>query len=204
MSDAAAARFLDLLPAEGVEEGAARIADYLALLERWSATHSLVKAASRQELVRRHAVESLAALPYIGPRGWLLDVGSGAGLPGVPILAARPGWSGLLLEPRTKRWAFLRTVVRQLGLQAEVEASRYQDLKASREAFDLVTARALGGYGELVEWARPRLAPDGVVLIWTGPEPAQELARLPGWDVLICPLSSAGHSRLVRLRPCFT
>jgi 16S rRNA G527 N7-methylase RsmG len=95
-------------------------------------------------------------------------------------------------------------VVRQLHLAAEVEAVRYQNLAPSRAGFDLVTARALGGYGDLLEWARDRMAPEGVALVWTGPESAQELAGLPGWDVLICPLSCAGHSRLVRLRPCFT
>lgn len=204
MKGESTAAFLELLLAEGVREGAEKIAEYLALLERWSTTHSLVKAASRRELVRRHAVESLEAVVHIGATGFLLDVGSGAGLPGVPILAARPGWSGVLLEPRTKRWAFLRTVIRELGLSAEVETARYQELKVSRSGFDLVTARALGGYGALLEWAKGRLAPQGVVLIWSGPETAGELAGLPGWDVLICPLSCAGHSRLIRLRPCFT
>jgi len=201
---AAAEEFLCLLRGEGVVEGAERIARYLALVERWSSTHSLVRARSRTELVRRHAVESLAALPYLEATGVLLDVGSGAGLPGVPILAARPGWRGQLLEPRQKRWAFLRRVVRELELEAEVKAVRYQDLGEGVVGLDLVTARALGGYPDLLAWARPRLAPDGRVFLWTGPETAESLARLPGWDVLSSPLSCAGHSRLIRLRPCFT
>ncbi len=71
--------------------------------------------------------------PQIADTGALLDIGSGAGLPGVPLLIARPGWRGVLLEPRQKRWAFLRLVVRELGLECTVERSRYQDLGASRQ-----------------------------------------------------------------------
>ncbi len=61
--------------------------------------------------------------------GTLLDVGSGAGLPGVPLLIARPGWRGVLLEPRQKRWAFLKTVIRELELDAEAVDRRYEELR---------------------------------------------------------------------------
>ena len=69
-----------------------------------------------------HVLESLAALPWVGSTGTLLDVGSGNGFPAVPLLLARPGVRGVLLEPRERRWAFLREVVRELGLPAEVRA----------------------------------------------------------------------------------
>ena len=133
------------------------------------------------------------------------DVGSGAGLPGVPLLAVGPDWRGVLLEPRQKRWAFLRLVVRELGLTAAVERSRYEDWQpANRERFDLVTARALGGHETLLRWARDRLSDRGRVVLWSTAEDELELRGLSGWHVLSSPLPSLSRGRLVQLVPCFT
>ena len=106
-----------------------RMVRYAELLELWSAKHSLVRFAEPRELVDRHLLDALAGVRLLEGRGRLLDVGSGAGLPGVPLLIAKPRWRGVLLEPRQKRWAFLKLVIRELGLDAEAVDRRYENRK---------------------------------------------------------------------------
>ena len=136
--------------------------------------------------------------------GSLLDVGSGAGLPGVPLLAANPRWRGVLLEPRQKRWSFLRHVVRELGLAAEVRRSRFQEDGGEGGPFRLITARAIGGYPELLGWSRDHLLDGGSVLIWGTKALEDELSKLPGWSMLSSPLPGLDRGRLMQLEPCFT
>jgi 16S rRNA (guanine527-N7)-methyltransferase len=186
-------------------EALGRCIAYCEILERWSRTHNLVRFASKRELVERHVLDALAGLAALdGEVGRLLDVGSGAGLPGVPLLAARPGWRGLLLEPRAKRWAFLRQVVRALGLDAVAVRSRLEELGREEVGFDVATMRAVGGVEGLVELVRTRLAPSGVVLLWTTRAAEERLALGSSWHVLSSPLSGLEQGRLVRLEPCFT
>jgi 16S rRNA (guanine527-N7)-methyltransferase len=180
-----------------------RLVRYAELLEHWSGRHSLVRFESREELVARHIVDSLAAAEHLSSRGRLLDVGSGAGLPGVPLLAVRPGWGGLLLEPRQKRWAFLRLVVRELGLDVRVERTRYEALTGD-ERWTVVSMRAVGRHGEIVRWAREWLDDRGQVMVWTTERGENELQQLDGWRVLSSQLPGLDRGRLVRLRPCST
>ncbi len=195
--------FPELLAAHAEGHALDRLIRYAELLERWSARHNLVRYTDREELVRRHFVDSLAAAPLLLGPGHLLDVGSGAGLPGVPLLVVRPLWTGVLLEPRHKRWAFLRTVVRELNLEAEVVRARYEELDPDRP-FDAITARAVGGHDRLLDWARDRLTPTGQVLLWTTVEGVTQMASAPGWRVLSSQLPGLECGRLARLQPCFT
>lgn len=176
-----------------------RVADDLArfgeLLEGWGAKHNLVKVGSRQELVERHFLEALTPVKSLPQKGRLLDVGSGAGLPGVPILCAMRGWSGVLLEPRTKRWAFLKLVVRELGLDVEVRRLRYEDLHEGE--FDLITARAVGGHEALVAWAMHHLKTNGQIAIWSTEEEEKRLQNLGRWSVLSSPVVGLDRGRLL-------
>jgi 16S rRNA (guanine527-N7)-methyltransferase len=176
---------------------------YAELLERWSSRHNLVNYASREELVTRHIADALAAAPLVPAGGRLLDVGSGGGLPGVPLLVSGAEVSGVLLEPRQKRWAFLRAVIRELGIDAYASRSRYQEF-ASAERWQMVTVRALGHHEEILQWARPRLEVGGEVVVWTTTAGEQELRRIAGWHVLSSALPGLERGRLVRLQPCFT
>jgi 16S rRNA (guanine527-N7)-methyltransferase len=195
--------FAELLSAHAEGPALMRLTRYAELVEHWSGRHNLVRYSSRSELVQRHILDALAAARLLAGRGRLLDIGSGAGLPGVPLLAVRPQWSGLLLEPRQKRWAFLRTVVRELGLAAEVACSRYQDL-GECPPLDLVTVRAVGDHRALLEWARGRLARTGEVVMWTTIDGEAELRAIAGWRVLSSRLPGLDCGRLARLQPCFT
>jgi 16S rRNA (guanine527-N7)-methyltransferase len=196
--------FAELLQPHAEGDVLACLVRYAELIERWSQRHNLVSWKGREDLVRRHLLDALAARELLSESGTLLDVGSGAGLPGVPLLASRPGWRGVLLEPRQKRWAFLRLVVRELDLDAVVERERYQGFSGGGGPFDLVTARALGGHAALVRWAGGQLAPGGRVALWLTEQDEAALRRLPGWHVLSSALPSLARGRLVQLRPCFT
>ena len=201
---AAELSFAELLAPHASGDGLLRLVRYAELLERWSERHNLVSFSGRRELVDRHLVDALAGSAELGTPGVLLDVGSGAGLPGVPLLAVDPRWRGVLLEPRQKRWAFLRLVIRELGLNAEAARCRFEDLAANGGGFDVMTTRALGGYDALLRWAAGRLAPDGRVLDWCTGDEEERLATVPGWRVLSSPLPGLDRGRLVRLQRCFT
>jgi len=177
-----------------------RMVRYAELLETWSARHNLVSFGDRRELVERHVVDALSGVRLLEGRGTLIDIGSGAGLPGVPLLVARPSWRGVLVEPRQKRWAFLKLVIRELGLDAEVVDRRYEDLGTERR-FDLVTMRAVGDHGKVVDWAGERLAGGGGVALWTTVEGEHDLAEKRGWRVLSWPAAGLDRGRLVYLQP---
>ncbi len=204
MSDGGAVEYRGLLsPLVADEAAVERLVRYAVLLERWSRRHSLVRFGDRSELVRRHLAEALEALPRLGGTGSLVDVGSGAGIPGVPLLAARPGWTGVLLEPRQKRWAFLRTVIRELGLPAEALAARFEDHRPPVEV-DLVTVRGLADVDAVLDWSRGHLVAGGRVLVWGTEEREARLAARAGWRVLSCALAHLERGRLIECRPCFT
>ena len=194
--------FEELLRGAAQPAAADLLARYATLLEQWSARHNLVRFGSRRELVARHLLEALAAAELMEEEGVLVDVGSGAGLPGIPLLCAKPGWRGVLLEPRQKRWAFLKLVVRELGLSARVEQARFQEAAVSRA--DLVTARAVGGHEAMLAWARPRLSSGGRVMIWGTKDEEQRLRRLSGWHVVSSRLISLDRGRLIQLQVCST
>jgi 16S rRNA (guanine527-N7)-methyltransferase len=196
--------FRELLSPHTAGDELERLVRYAELLEHWSSRHSLVSWKSRDELVRRHLLDALAARELFGGVGALLDIGSGAGLPGIPLLAANPGWTGVLLEPRQKRWAFLRLVIRELALAAVVRRRRFQDDNGEGGPFQRITVRALGGYAELLEWSRFHLADGGRVLVWGTDLVEEELSKLPRWRVLSSPLPSLDRGRLVQLERCST
>ncbi len=148
------------------EAEARQLADYLALLERWNEVHNLTGITDRDEMIRRHLVESLAFSPYLkGTR--IADVGSGAGLPGIPLAITSPEVDLTLIESRGKKARFLRHVQGALGLaNVGVEQSRAEDL-IPVPPFDTVLARAVAALPELLTLTRHLLAREGIVLVLT-------------------------------------
>lgn len=172
-------------------------AAYCVLLKRWARVADLTgPGASVDSLVQ----DSLAARPWFATRGRFLDVGSGAGVPAVPLLLACPGWSGVLLEPRERRWAFLCEVVRELGLDAEVRRERLDDHRGS--GYDRVTVRGVAARTWLGEVAG-RLTAEGVVLWWTADDEAAAFERAVSGRVVRSALPP-GRGSLVAWRPCST
>ena len=185
---------LRLLGAETAE----RLARYVEMADRWSRAVDLV--AGGLPGVRLWALieDSLAALPHLPHEGRLLDIGSGVGIPAVPLLVARPRLHGVLLEPRERRWAFLREVVRELGLSAEVRRERLTPTVGT--SFAAVTVRGV----ERSQWeglAAGALAADGVVVWWTSESLAAAPAGSGKGHVLLCPMPTAGRGACVVWSP---
>lgn len=145
-------------------ETAERFQAYLGLLMKWNARTNLTAVRKPGDIVRRHFAESLFAARQIPENvRTLLDFGSGAGFPGIPIALCRPEIAVTLAESQGKKVAFLRETVRTLGLQAEVWAHRVEAMPPLR-VFDAVTLRAVDRMADACRIAVTRLLPGG----WLG------------------------------------
>src|SRR5271165_5331766 len=131
------------------------LASYLELILKWNARINLTAIREPEEIVRRHFGESLFVGVRLGECGTLLDYGSGAGFPGVPIQLLRPDVEVTLAESRQRKAAFLREVVRSLGLRSEVWAGRVEAMPEARR-FDVVAMRAVDDMGAAVGEAARR------------------------------------------------
>lgn len=150
---------------------------YLDLLLKWNARTNLTAIREPEEIVRRHFGESLFAAAHLGPCETLLDLGSGAGFPGLPIALLRPEIRVTLAESQGKKAAFLREAVRTLALDVEVWGNRAEDLPPERR-FDTVTLRAVDNMAAALVAAEPRAAHRLVLL--TSRAGAPSLPDFPG------------------------
>ena len=181
---------LDLAPAL-----AGPLLAYLALLDRWNRTYNLTAIRDPREMVAKHLLDSLAMHPFAGD-GALADLGTGAGLPGIPLAIADPGLQVTLVESNGKKARFLREAVRTLKLpNARVAEARIESLDMPG-MFDAITARALATLPLILELGGHLLKPEGRLLAMKGAVPADEIAALPpGWQVArIEPLQVPGLS----------
>jgi 16S rRNA (guanine527-N7)-methyltransferase len=162
---------------------AAPLLAYLGLLDRWNRTYNLTAIRDPAEMVAKHLLDSLAMLPFVGD-GALADLGTGPGLPGIPLAIARPQLQVTLVESNGKKARFLREAVRTLPLpNARVAESRIETL-AQPAAYDAITARALATLPLIVELGGHLLTTDGRLLAMKGVVPDDEIAALPaGWRV---------------------
>jgi len=153
---------------------------FMVLLKEWSGTYNLVAPRERGFLLSRHLLDSLAIAPWLKP-GSLLDVGTGAGLPGLPLAIINPEMEVTLLDSAGKKIRFIRHVGRTLKL-ANIHPlqQRVEDM-ASNQAFANITSRAFASLKEFVEVARP--CADGAtrLLAMKGVFPGPELEELPDW-----------------------
>ncbi len=187
------------------------LARYLSLLQRWNAAYNLTAIRDPREMVTKHLLDSLAMVPAIvgvpdlvgvpdspvvpdlvgvpdsasGSRtGGLADLGTGPGLPGIPLAIAIPGLHVTLVESNGKKARFLREAVRTLGLgDVEVAESRIEALDQPGR-YAAITARALATLPQILALGGHLLAADGVLLAMKGARPDEEIAALPpGWSV---------------------
>lgn len=167
---------------------------YLALLDRWNRTYNLTAIREPRAMVSLHLLDSLAMHPFVRGIGALADLGTGAGLPGIPLAIAVPGLRVTLVESNGKKARFLREAVRTLGLgNARVAESRAEAL-AEPAAFDAITARAMASLADILAVGAHLLVPGGRLLAMKGARPVEEIAALPaGWCVeAIHPLAVPG------------
>lgn len=166
------------LEAAGLDPGrepVEALAHYLTLLRQWNRVYNLTGIRDARALVERHIVESLALRPLLrGER--VADVGSGAGLPGVPLAAAEPCRRFTLIESRAKRVRFLRHVIGSLGLaNTTVAHTRVEDLPTG-PPFDTVLARAVAPPAELIRITRPLTTRGSILLMLTAAHLREPLA----------------------------
>lgn len=153
---------------------------YLELLAKWNRTYNLTAIRDPLQAVSLHLLDSLAVLPELPDRaGALADVGSGGGLPGIPLAIAEPARRVTLNDVSEKKGAFLRQAVIELELgNAEVVCERVEAWATPRR-FELVISRALSDLAELAALAGRLVAPGGLLAAMKGVYPYEELAQLP-------------------------
>ena len=159
---------------------AGRFEDYLSLFIRWNERLNLSAIRDEESIVSRHLVESIAVAREL-PQGItsLLDFGSGAGLPGIPIALCRPEVAVTLAESQGKKSAFLQEAVRVLRIQAKVHAGRAEVL---RTVFDCVVLRAVDRMPKAVAAAAPLVAPAGWLALMTTTSEFEGLKRAAGTE----------------------
>jgi len=150
---------------------------YLSLLKKWNAVYNLTAIRDLNDMRSRHLLDSLAILPWI-KENRILDVGTGPGLPGIPLALARPSFQVTLLDSNGKKVRFLREVQRQLKIaNIEIVQSRLEDYQPSVK-FDTIITRAVGEISLLIEYTQEMIAKEGLWLAMKGQVPVAELKRL--------------------------
>jgi 16S rRNA (guanine527-N7)-methyltransferase len=168
-----------------------RLLDYVELLARWNAAYNLTAVRIPDEMVTRHLLDSLAVAKLV--RGdSLADLGTGAGLPGIPLAILAPERQHVLIDSNGKKVRFLREAVRTLALaNVRVEQSRVED---ARGQYDCITARAFATLGDMLRMGGHLLAPDGIWLALKGQLSKDEVLGVPaGFTVAgVTPLDVPG------------
>lgn len=154
-----------------------KLLDYLALLHKWNKVYNLTAIRDPQQMVSNHLLDSLAVMPYLWAGRWL-DVGCGAGLPGVVLAVAQPDWRFVLLDSNSKKTSFVQQAIIELGLQnVSVYCARAEDWQPT-ERFDGIISRAFAELGDFLRCTRHLAIPHGRWAAMKGaPEP--ELAGIP-------------------------
>lgn len=159
-----------------------RLMAYLRLMAKWNRIYNLTAIRDEAEMVSHHLLDSLTMVPYVQGLDSLADVGSGAGLPGIPLAVACPGVKITSIETVEKKVAFQQQAKIELKLDnftvlgARVEKTQGQ--------FAAVTSRAFAELADFVNWSGHLLRPGGHLLAMKGIYPEEEIARLPvGWQV---------------------
>jgi 16S rRNA (guanine527-N7)-methyltransferase len=178
---------------------AGRLLAYLELLRKWNRVYNLTAIRDTEQMMTHHLLDSLAVTPHVrGSR--LLDVGSGAGLPGLVIAIVRPEVHCTLLDSNGKKTRFLTQACIDLEIaNAEVVHCRIEDFHPTF-AFDCIVSRAFAALGTFIAVAGPLLAADGELLAMKSVRGAEEIESVPaGWEVRSMALDVPGLKAVRRL-----
>ena len=141
-------------------EAQIKLLDYLALLDKWNKVFNLTAIRDPQQMVSNHLLDSLAVMPYLWTGRWL-DVGCGAGLPGVVLAVAQPDWQFTLLDSNSKKTSFVQQAIIELELRnIVVHCARVEEWQTA-ERFDGIISRAFSGLGEFITKTRVLMATHG-------------------------------------------
>ncbi|MBM3390522.1 MAG: 16S rRNA (guanine(527)-N(7))-methyltransferase RsmG [Betaproteobacteria bacterium] len=167
---------------------------FAALLGKWNKVYNLTALRDEEQVISHHLLDSLAVLPQLGGAKRLADIGSGGGLPGIPLAIARPDLQVALVETSQKKSAFQQQAKIELGLgNVSVHCARVEAWRPE-EKFDAVISRAFSDLAEFVRLSGHLLTEGGALLAMKGVHPYEEIAQLPaGWRVAdVTPLQVPG------------
>lgn len=174
---------IGLLRVDLPEKASEQLLAYLELLIKWNRVYNLTAIRDEDRMVSHHILDSLAVLRHL-PDGNVVDVGSGAGLPGIPIAIASAGRPVTLLDSNHKKSAFLNQVVAELRLSdARVVTERVERYRPE-QTFTAVISRAFADLADFVKLAGHLCSPDGALIAMKGLHPEAEIVQLPSpWKV---------------------
>ena len=165
------------------EDQIAKIREYTLLLLKWNRSVSLTSLKDPLEIIGRHFGESMFAsglLPVENCR--LVDIGTGAGFPGLALKIACPSISLVLIESNKKKCAFLSEVVRALRFaDVEIRPERFEHIRPESVLANSITSRAVGEFKQLLRWSINALVRRGHLIVWVGSEDSTRIASNPGW-----------------------
>lgn len=163
-----------------------KLLDYVALVQKWNKVYNLTAVCDADKMLTHHLLDSLAVVSHVATAKTILDVGSGAGLPGIPLALALPHMHVTLLDSNHKKTAFLNQAVIELKLSnAEVICARVEKYQ-SKEKFSVVVSRAFSDLPEFVKRAGRLVASGGALLAMKGVHPTDEIAQLDAGFKLWC------------------
>lgn len=177
---------------------------FIDLLKKWNSTYNLTALRNDQDVISHHILDSLTLLPYVEHARGLIDVGSGGGMPGIPVAIARPDLPVALLDANSKKTSFLQQAVIELGLtNIQVITARVEAMVG--EQFDVITSRAFAELNDFITITKQLMAKGGCWAAMKGVYPYEEIERLPDnveliqVDKLTVPhLNAERHMVLVR------
>lgn len=161
----------------GLNSLTAPLSRYVLLLQKWNTAYNLTAVRELEAMVSKHILDSLAILPWLhGQR--IVDVGTGAGLPGIPLAIAQPDRHFVLLDSNGKKIRFLQEVKRQLNLEnVEIVQFRVENYHQA-PCFDTVISRAFSSLEQMIQWTQHLIAPQGIWLAMKGRYPDTELVTM--------------------------
>lgn len=168
---------MNLKPIEIYQRHREEFDKYIELLIKWNKKFNLTSIDSRDEIVELHFIDSLSLLPHLVSRETVLDIGSGAGFPGLPIKIACQELKVTLVDSMKKKCDFMKTVIREVGLDGISVVQKRVGENESIGEFDVVVSRATLKLEKLIRIAAPNLKPDGLLIAMKGVEVAQEIAE---------------------------
>jgi 16S rRNA (guanine527-N7)-methyltransferase len=181
----------------------AQMIEFLSLLRKWNRVYNLTRITRPDAMVDLHLLDSLAVYPHLSGVD-VLDVGTGAGLPGIPLAIISPERNFTLLDCNGKKTRFVQQVVIELGLKnVSVVQARVEQFTAQTDGYDTILMRAFASLHEIVEKTQHLLRPGACILAQKGQAPDGELETLTKADVQVIALAVAGVAadrHLIKIR----
>ena len=158
---------------------------FIALMAKWNAVYNLTAIRDESRMLTHHLLDALSIARFIPKDSTLIDIGSGGGVPGIPLAIARPDLNVLSVEPNSKKASFQQQVRIDLGLDNfDVQAARAEAVELP-ENRDFIVSRAFGDLADFIKVAGHLLKPDGQMLAMKGVYPDEEVRAIPpGWSLL--------------------